>query len=715
MNECPNIHRQLNQAARWSGLACCLLILTGCAIKMGSAETKPPAWVKECRPPTEKAPAPIFFDFENDTENWTLPGKTKIAKGEGRNGTKALVLARTDPAKYYFPRAAVKLEPGRLYRLSGWAKAENLKGERRQAKFVIQSYNGKEYLTASKYIHIGDKEPDWQYYETQYNCPANADRNELIAYINRGTTGKAWFDDLKIETAAPHWTLYLASPRYNALQRETIDFKFKLNVVGLKTDEFMTMGLYVLARVSADGVHIEKLLPVQKEVKRINKTRRYFNLLTGSFEFPLNSLPAGKLTINLSLLDKKNKAILKETEVKINLLDPEKLPEHYCLIDEDGTAIVDGEPFLPIGLYHGRWKGESVINREFIDQLNASPFNCFLAYAPYFRRLEGFGNDKKYGPEAMRTMLDYCATSGVKMIFAMNAIFKESSWGKRPVPIWGADTPGKIAARFVNELKNHPAILGWYICDELPLTALPQMVERRRLVNRLDPYHPTYAVLMQFQELMGYGQIADVLGVDPYPILLKEDRDIDKVRWAMDMARAAGLPTWPVPQIFNWGGYRAKDAKAYATKYRYPTQEEIRAMCLLEAIKGARGFVMFISNGFSCKYDPNPEALYKQHWKEVCEVAAGLKELAPFILSKETPPPLTLKVLKGQVAARAFQDAQGRVRILVAASGPGEARAEISVSGGKPLKSKFGLTRRTADGGYLFSRQDVGADILTSE
>jgi len=73
----------------------------------------------------------------------------------------------------------------------------------------------------------------------------------------------------------------------------------------------------------------------------------------------------------------------------------------------------------------------------------------------------------------------------------------------------------------------------------------------------------------------------------------------------------------------------------------------------------------------------------------------------------------TLRVLEGEVEARAFRNPAGRECLLLVAIGPGPCRAEVEFSGGNTYDSQFGHTAAHGNG-YLLTGTDVCADVLMS-
>lgn len=275
----------------------------------------------------------------------------------------------------------------------------------------------------------------------------------------------------------------------------------------------------------------------------------------------------------------------------------------------------------------------------------------------------------------------------------------------------------------VTSFREHPALLAWYINDELPTNMLDRLTARRREVNRLDPFHPTWAVFCDFAEVPVYGPTCDLVGVDPYPVADATTRDMRRVRFGMDMtARAVGTPdgmaAWVVPQIMNWGCYNptAKlDRAYYQAKFRDPTEDEMISMSLLCAIQGATGFVYYSFSDVSGVISASAKPDFARRWPEICHMGAAVRALAPFLLSERSGPAVTVTVEAGEVLAKAFADDAGRLRLLVAGVGPGASKATLRLASPVPLRSVYGKCTTLADGQYRFQGNDICADILASE
>ena len=135
-------------------------------------------------------------------------------------------------------------------------------------------------------------------------------------------------------------------------------------------------------------------------------------------------------------------------------------------------------------------------------------------------------------------------------------------------------------------------------------------------------------------------------------------------------------------------------------------------MTLLCALRGARGFV-FYSYSAMRRGPSAPD--FERRWPDVAALGGLLRDLAPFLLSDRAAPRVEVGVEKGEVEARAFCDEGGRLRVIVTAVGPGEARAVVKVRNADGLRSAYGACENLGGGRYRFAGTDVCGDVLAAD
>ena len=154
--------------------------------------------VASCHAQDDQCPSmPANPDFEKGTNSWCLPKALwRVADGEGRNGSKALVWENSDPKRYLFPRHKIALKPGGIYRYGAWVKVDELKKVKPHVSLDFANAEGK--WIGADYARATDKKDSdgWVYYEgvTQ---PLSSDTvsGNLFGFLPRNATGRVRFDD----------------------------------------------------------------------------------------------------------------------------------------------------------------------------------------------------------------------------------------------------------------------------------------------------------------------------------------------------------------------------------------------------------------------------------------------------------------------------------------------------------------------------------------
>ena len=519
-------------------------------------------------------------------------------------------------------------------------------------------------------------------------------RATLTPYLTRGNTGTVWFDDVTIETEPPAWSAYLILP-----SQERLDPAGGRIVLGS-----VLVGRFLPAPERIEDADLSCMIRVVAGGGQVAGLRAA--VLDGRITTVLPALPPGPAVLRLTLRETKHKWILGEQEIPVTVAALPPPSSTACRIDARGRALVAGKPFLPVGLYL------SGIQRADLDRLAASPFDCVMPYAGIDLKFDG---STRTGIEAVREVLDASVAKGIKVIFSIKDMYAGTQWAQTE---WeGAKGEAAVVERAVGAFKDHPALLAWYVNDERPLAMLDRLVERRRLVNRLDPDHPAWAVLDQFDAIPSYGGSYDVLGIDPYPIRDNGSRDMARVLDGLEMSARGigtsdGLPLWVVPQIFSWGMYDAKTREEMLKKSRYPTEAEMRAMTLLCALKGARGFVFY---SYFDLFRPMAKPDLDRRWGEIVRVGKMVRDLEPFLTAADPPVPVEVPVADGRVVAARLGDGSGRTIVIVAGIGPGTCRAVFPVDPGKRYVSRYGLCTPAGPGRFRFRGTDICADILTEK
>jgi len=240
------------------------------------------------------------------------------------------------------------------------------------------------------------------------------------------------------------------------------------------------------------------------------------------------------------------------------------------------VTYVNGQPFFPVGFYNAD-----------PDALKGTGFN-FICRDP--------------GPGAPGLeFLDRCQANGIMVTANLEGVMR-------------AHVPWQ-APEAIEELQRHPAVFGWYVCDEPDhaqwTVAPPEMRLATRLLHEADPNHPTWTVVMPWADsnIYQYADTVDIIGTDMYPIA-DYDRKVLEVARATDTMRRSvkgERPVWMVTEA---------TAKA--------TPEEEYAITYLALTHGANGIIYWVFDDAH----GSPEI-----WETMVKISLELKELTPALVS----------------------------------------------------------------------------------
>ncbi len=283
------------------------------------------------------------------------------------------------------------------------------------------------------------------------------------------------------------------------------------------------------------------------------------------------SLPAGDYTAKAVLVDS-DKRVLAETHTPFKILAPQPA---QTIIDEDGTFLVNGKPFFPLGIYH--------VTPSDYPAVAALGLNTVQFWSWHEGR-DAYGVSRG---------LAAASAHGLKVVYELN------------------HKSEKIFESAANSLGSDPAILMWYGLDEPTEGSYGMAALLRDTFHREDLHHPVYTVSCVPDQFGEHAQFADVLAIDPYG---KPSKAAD---W-LPKAVAAVNGTKPVICV---PGSFGKDE----------TPEEIRATAYLALAHDARGIIWYPWEqvgggpvGVGAKNSPEQQAA-------IASVCEDVKQLLPWL------------------------------------------------------------------------------------
>ncbi len=636
----------------------------------------------------EKTP-PVMIEnpgFEDGEKGWKMVGGSRVENGAGCVASRGLVYERTDSKQYHIlGQKRLNVIPGKTYNFSVMIRSEGVKDVNnpkigRGATFCVELVDKEGKWISGGILPKGVRgDADWTRIEiNNFKIPEHAGGASLSFYLDRNMVGKAWFDDVKASPAESGWTVYPANaPMLQARPGQKLKLVF-----------------------SNDGKSIMTAAPAGKlyAYAEWNGQALSAPIVDDETELPLPSAAQGSGELKVKILNTANKTILEENEFPLSVALPDSKAPSYCHFDARNRAIVDGKKFLPIGAFCNAGKQKEL---KFLKEIG---FNTLMIYNATSM---GFSNKPRSYERSME-VFDFCEKNDLKIVFSVKNMYPGA--GRFSITsLYGDDTPEKIIRRIVSLFKDRPALLAWYTCDELPNQMIPELTERRQLLNQLDPNHPAWvlcALGYTTESLRVYGPASDAIGSDAYPI--RGGHSIASMLPKLEEGKRTGLPHWFTLQMFNMRRYFANATDA--DQFRFPTEKEFRAMILLSAGYEVNGY-FFYTYAPLCQPDPKKDGDTAANLDAVKKGIAMLRALEPFLLSERPVEKLALKAVKGDVKAWRFTDDNGKSKVVIVALGPGEAEAEFELPEG--FRSEYGQST-LQNNKWLFKAQDVDSDILSN-
>lgn len=633
-----------------------------------------------------------LFDFERGSKLPELPEHWSIGEYDGQSGSAGLTLSRTTEDKYTFVSIPIKtLTPGNRYRLTATVRIEgltNAKGKTVKnggAKIAIVDYRKNNKVIGSSgplRVAAPDGKCDWTTVHIEFVMPRNADSVNLnlsvmprYAWDSRPACTRVSYDNVKIEQLGDNVIMYPLLPKQ------------------LKLDD---RGLVRLRVVDAATGGKRKLVAF---AKLENGKELFCKVAVGMAHFKLGKLAAGQHRVEFSVGDLDTKKIIATVAYPFTVTDAAP-PEGAVVTEADARVLVDGKPFFPVGFY----VNHKQLTPEHIEMMRRAGANTLLPGSTHRMRLPG--QQGETGMAAVKSSMDYLHKNGFKVIFGLG--YFPGSRGVVLDDYDGVKGRHNVARHIVNGIKDHPALLAYYISDENDISTLEEVRNCRTFISMLDPFHPVVTLTNLPENYIYFGPTGDIMAMDRYPIYTKNTQSISIIRKCFETQRAVcRLGAWWVPQIFNWGIFRGSEPY---DKFRYPTEEEMRSQVLFALNQRARAiiFYSFDSVWRHDKFDPGAS---ERFWPQVTAATRLAKELTPFFLAAGAPKNVkTASTGKSRVEAK-LHKAGGKTVVAVTSDGPGEARAVLN-AGIAGLRSRYGHTRELGGGKYEFTAENIASDIL---
>ncbi len=304
-----------------------------------------------------------------------------------------------------------------------------------------------------------------------------------------------------------------------------------------------------------------------------------------------------------------------------------------------GVMHTGGLPLIPCGFY------------------SYSPFQYTLAEEEAVRGLNLLSPYQNIGgqPREERLVyLDRAAALGMRVNYNLLSI--AGGGGGARAATANKQEKLDLLRQEIRALKDHPAILSWYVADEPEGQGISveTLDEIYRIVREEDPYHPVSIVIMSPVPARAYAATCDVMMVDPYPV--PNSPAVDAVTAVRGLQRELRYEKaiWYVPQTFGGAEFWSRE----------PTPAEIRMMTWGAALEGARGFQAFTRHGLN-GFPKNPYM-----WETYAKTCRELQELTPFFERGAVAIPHMMA--NEGVLAREYRLGDQRLLVLLNSSSTGQ-------------------------------------------
>lgn len=653
------------------------------------------------------------FDTPEGVKGWNWKNHTmwKVEDGEGVGGGRALVWTNSDPkAQDTCWMEIPGARPGVSYRAEFKIKVHSHSGG--TVEGTICWLDGSKWLGGAGGCEVrfdsGKIKPDaegWMHMavSTTPYLPAAATSAKMQLYVKRGGVGRIAFDDVKIYVVGERLVGSvngLVTSRYRATAADG-DVKFAVTFEvpreywnnGRTGAELSYLGVdgsrKTVAMQVPDTFHAETTLPVA-------------------------GFAMGRNPVCATVKGSDGKVFGERT---IEFERVKEMPERRVWIDRFNRTIVDGKPFFPIGMFWSIGTLEKATNA--LERYATGPFNCLQNY------------DHTLGPKE----LDRFWAKGLRVIVGVKDVF---------APVWpnvpcrgkgrrGSPKRGTVLNTWADEdcylsnlatsLKDHPALLGWYVCDEFPVEMKDRLRDHYELLKRVDPGHLMCGSILHEKGAAGmFIDCLDVFWVDSYSIASYYNKgEVTKPDFGEAWIAADGvveardgcfgmLRCWGVGQAFAHKWDHPQRYYPNRELLRFPTFRELKSQCWQIIATGANG-MMFYSYS-QLLNSPESEEKKEEYYRRTCDVAAEIRRMIP-VLTLEPGPKVAS--MPSRVRVRTWRDGDVAYA-LVCNSHPEPRKGAVRIEGDWRLgKVVFGKGIVFSDDALALDMPSLGVAIVRLE
>lgn len=371
--------------------------------------------------------------------------------------------------------------------------------------------------------------------------------------FNSTNSIKIEYIPLSIELVKP----FYRNSIYSTQKIDEIELKINLNTDKIQNPTG-TVGIK-----NKEGKEIINLnfTPLSENIIKI----KIGNIEEGEYEIIVRVYESGKIKF--------------ENSIPLYKLPPGKGNEVY--IDENLNLILNGKPILPLIW----WAGSPP---EEIAKTGADGIICDMSQLDELQKIGQLGV----------VMLLWGRERG-KYFEGKESLSEEAI---------------KVITQKVNSIKNHPALLFYYLVDEPEVRSISPKVlkEAYELIKKIDPYHPINITNDTVAGIRTYIDCADLFYPDPYICPLVDGRLARPMSYLIPFLNQIKVSAKNrkfvaiTPGVFDYGKVYAQNPPYDTRNNRAPSFVEVRCYNYLAIVYGAKGFNYYVYG----KKDP-------KHWGAV--------------------------------------------------------------------------------------------------
>ena len=229
--------------------------------------------------------------------------------------------------------------------------------------------------------------------------------------------------------------------------------------------------------------------------------------------------------------------------------------------------------------------------------------------------------------------LDYMRANGLQSHICLSSYwFSDRSGNMGTTLIHEQSDILPLFTQIAKDYKNDPILDGYYLFDEPnPIYKGGEIRWNNEIMAQADINHPTYGVADQCYDKYGvYVKMADIVGIDPYPVNGLDSDDIAAVGRGMKQMKQnfPNRPVYAVLQGFN------KAISGWAQATRSPNYQELRNMAWQAICEGAAGLDCYAYPNM--KNDPSKD--FDTWWNEIKTLYDETGSYQNVLLSDEPAP-----------------------------------------------------------------------------